>query len=165
MSLFNKEQLREPTINRRRSKSLFREFGGNLLNLTDDHDEEDGTMSLKKLYLSFCVEDPTEINFAEAVFGDWDAWEYLLQSFLKEDIEKWRMLCTIKRKSQAFQAIIEEVKNDGRSKFTAAKYLIEEPWIDKRSSEAKKKSKSTTVAARGTVRSDIERLRKEGLLQ
>ena len=52
----------------------------------------------------------------------------------------------------------DEVKLNGRSAFTAAKYLIEEPWKDKRNPKVKEQNKKTTEAAKSVFSEDLERL-------
>ncbi|MCA9368199.1 hypothetical protein KC887_08155, partial [Candidatus Kaiserbacteria bacterium] len=72
----------------------------------------------------------------------------------------------VKRKSKAFQAIIKEVTNDGKNSYAAAKYLIEEPWKQKRTKAAKEESRATTEEAliSSEVSEDLDRLREAGLL-
>ncbi len=46
----------------------------------------------------------------------------------------------VKVKSQAIQAIAEEMKSNGRSSFSAAKLLLDKGWLDNdTASQAKKK--------------------------
>lgn len=122
-----------------------------------------GLIQFRPLYMSYCVEDPTEVNLAEEVFGAWEYWEKITNSTrVQSHVEELRKLATIKRKEIAFKAIIEEAKS-GKSRFTAAKYLIEEPW--KGNSRAAKKEKlETSIQASTQLSEDIERLKEAGLL-
>lgn len=156
--------------NVRRTKSLFKEY-----TVLEDKFSPvftvgktlypEGLVNLKELYIKFCVEDPTEVVFAEVVFGDYTFWEYLQKApWFQDDLREWRTIVEVKRKSEAFKHMVKEVKDGGRSAYSAAKFLIEEPWKDKRNPKTKKESKSTTNKASLQVKSDVERLREEGLI-
>ena len=128
-------------------------------------DEKEGYISLRKLYLQYVPNDPSEAVFAEVVFGDVGYWLHLRENkLLKPFFDEWRQEADVIRKSKAFTAIIKEVEGEGRSSFSAAKFLIEEPWKDKRDPKVKKESKETTSKASLQVKSDVERLREEGLI-
>jgi hypothetical protein len=81
------------------------------------------------------------------------------------------MAATEKRKSVAFTAIIKEVRESGKSAFTAAKYLIEEPWlVGATATEKKEIAKNRRLSAEKAYSStafqeDMTRLREEGILQ
>lgn len=121
---------------------------------------------LRDLYIALVVDDPSEGTFAETVFGDVYFWTRLRKAgFLQSYLEEWKTVTDIKRKQKAFKAIIDEVENQGRSSFTAAKYLVEQPWVDKRNTEAKKKNEDTSKAAANFYDEDVERLREQGFLQ
>lgn len=100
--------------------------------------------SLRKLYLSYCVSDPTEYTFAWQVFGSWDTWNQLSKSnYIKKDIEAWRREVEVKIKSEAIRSIAEEMRTGGRSSFGAAKLLLERGWLDKDTAgQAKQKLKA-----------------------
>lgn len=128
--------------------------------------EKEGFISLKKLFVEYTASDPSEASFAEALFGDIGYW--LRVRDLKElapYLESWREEADVVRKSRAFKAVVKEVEENGKSAFSAARYLIEEPWKDKRNPKASKQTKATTSRASRQVKSDIERLKEEGLLQ
>lgn len=128
-------------------------------------DEKEGFVSLKRLFVSHVTQDPTEVTFAEVVFGDVGYWLRVrdhkeLQGFLA----KWREEAEIIRKSKAFQALVNEIENDGKSAFSAAKYLIEEPW--KGTAKVKKEqSKETTEKAYSFHSETLKRLEENGMLQ
>lgn len=139
--------------------------------LTYSRDDKPGKINLYKLYMSFCVEDPSEVKFAEEVFGDIGFWLRLQNAvFFKETLTEWRQHAAEKRKCLAFEAIIKEVKNDGKSSFTAAKYLIEEPWRNGNSVAEKKRLKAeiektaTNAFISKSAESDYQRLKDEGIL-
>ena len=138
--------------------------------LTFNKNGKDGKINLFNLYMAHAVDDPSEVTFAEEVFGDLYFWQCLAESWFKPHLEEWRHLAAIKRKQGAFKAIINEVKTNGRSAFTAAKYLIEEPWKIGNAAERKKVRKQISDSAEATlsdstVQSDLNRLKAEGLIQ
>ena len=108
-----------------------------------------GYPSLYDLYVSLCVDDPSEVVFAETVFGDLAYWEAIKkQKWFDNYYKEYVHVCDTKRKSLAFQAIIEE------------------PWKQKRTAKAKEAVKESTEAAfvSDEVSEDLERLRESGLL-
>ncbi len=131
---------------------------------------EEGKICLFKLYMAHSVDDPSEVTFAEEVFGDLYFWQTLTEStWFKRHIEEWRFLAATKRKQKAFKSIIAEVETKGRSAFSAAKYLIEEPWKLGSAVERKKVRKQisdTAEAALGdsSIQKDLARLREDGLI-
>jgi hypothetical protein len=138
--------------------------------LTLDKNGREGKICLFKIYMAHCVDDPSEVTFAEEVFGDLYFWQCLCESvWFQKHITEWRFLAATVRKQQAFKAIINEVKTNGRSSFSAAKYLIEEPWKLGSAAERKKIKKQISDSAEAalgdsTIQSDIKRLRDEGLI-
>jgi len=167
MPIFTKEELYS-TKGHMRTSSLFVEKAAlerkPFLSLRAQHQTETG-ISLRDYFIHYTINDPTETVFAEEVFGEWRFWENLLKcKWFTPYVEDWRREADIKRKAMAFQAILKEIKEDGRSSFTAAKYLIEEPWKEK-TKASKAKTKETTKEAYNSISSDIERLKEQGLLQ
>lgn len=164
-----------------RTKSLFYELSydnqEHVLFTLKEHDIElpNGRplVALSKIFIDSVMTDPTEYDFAQAVFGSWDVWEKMCKAReLKQHIQKWRKEATIKRKALAFKSVMQEVQEGGKSSFTAAKYLIEEPWaakdgrtVDGR--KARKDAKETAEEAfeRAAISEDLKRLKEEGLIQ
>ncbi len=155
--------------NNMRLREIFCEYDPKGI-LTLDRNGKEGKISLYKLFVAHTVDDPTEYTFAEQVFGDWLFWEALSESsFLKPRLEDWRRVTDVMRKKQAFAAVVQEAK-EGKNQFSAAKYLIEEPWkggptaASKR--KAKKKAQETAEEAflDQALSQDIQRLREEGIL-
>lgn len=106
--------------------------------------------SLRKLYVSLTVEDPSEATFVEVVFGDFHYWERLKNSpLMQEHLPAWRHEAAVKRKSEAFKYMVNEIRNDGKNAYGAAKYLIDAPWEPKTraSREANKKSSAEAAPA------------------
>ena len=126
---------------------------------------KEGYINLRDLFLSMVVGDPTEVEFAEFVFGDIAYWERLANCpAMKDYVREWRRMADMKRKTEAFKSIIREAKESkGASAVTAARYLIEEPW--KKDSRDKRVSKRTTEEAFNNINDDLSRLREDGLLQ
>lgn len=121
---------------------------------------------LKTLYMSLVVDDPTEVAFAEEVFGSVSFWENLCNlTLFKPYLERWRKEADLRRKKKAFQAIIETAtsKEVSATRLSAAKYLIDEPWKTG-DRKARKESKQTTQEAFETYKSDVERLKEEGII-
>lgn len=148
--MFTERQLRTPQ-GKLRTKSLFWELSffdpqHVIFTLKENDLQKDGKtyVSLRKLYLSYCVTDPTEYTFAWSVFGSWDTWQQLSRSnYVKKDIESWRKEVEVKIKSEAIRSIANEMRDGGRSSFGAAKLLLERGWLDDKSaSKAKEKLKA-----------------------
>lgn len=123
-------------------------------------DEKDGLESLQTLFINLTIEDPTEATFAEVVFGDVFYWlkvrdNKALVPFLTE----WRKVAAVKRKSLAYNQIINEVKTQGKSAFSAAKFLLDEPEEVKAKRKTKAEVQETKDLARNDYRSDIDNLK------
>ena len=115
-------------------------------------DEKEGYHSLRSLFVSYTIEDASETTFAEEVFGNVGYWLKAREhKFLKPFVEEWREEADVKRKAIAYKAIVEEVQTKGKSAFSAAKFLIDEPHKDKRNTETKAKVEKTKAKARADV--------------
>ena len=111
------------------------------------------------MFVNLTVNDPSEATFAEAIFGDVGYWLKARENkVLIPYLEDWRHEADVKRKSLAFQAIVDEVKTGGKSAFSAAKFLIDEPYKDKRNTETKRRSKASTEEARKQIQSKFEEI-------
>lgn len=147
--MFPDFSFRSEGSNKIRTRSLFYEFSYDdptyaLFTIKEmDWQGANGVtyLSLRKLYLSMILTDPTEYEFAQTVFGSWDVWSAIKKSpFIKKDYELWRKEGIVKIKSMAIQAIAEEMRSNSRSSFSAAKLLLEKGWLDKEAaSQAKQK--------------------------
>lgn len=128
-------------------------------------DEKSGLISLRTLFLKLVTDDPSEATFAEEVFGDVGYWLKVRDhKFIKPYVEDWRQECDVLRKAKAFKAIMEEVTNEGKSSFAASKFIIDEPWKDKRNAKVKAKSKESTQQAADSYKDDFSRLVEEGFI-
>lgn len=176
MPLFDQEQLRT-SKNVIYTKALFWELSydnpTNCIFTLKEHDVTSPAgetyLSFSKLFIPLAVEDPTHATFAEAVFGSWDVFTKIYNApQLQQYFEKWEREAQVKRKAMAFQALVQEVREQGKGSLQAAKYIIEEPWIkDKTDGRgARKRSRQTTQEAyeQTGLQDDIERLRDEGLI-
>lgn len=123
-------------------------------------------VNLQALYVKFCKDDPSEYTFATTVFGEWKYWSALRSMEFFKAIHKFYVEeAEVARKSEAFGAVIQEIKEEGKSKFQAAKFLIDEPWKDKtKDSAVKKSAQKTTVKAADLYSGDIQRMQEEGLI-
>lgn len=90
----------------------------------------DGYPSLFKLYLE--MEDPTEYEFANTYFEDWDHWNRLCQTkWFKPYVTAWREELDLKIKSKALKAIKQEAAKGDKNKFQANKILLDRSWESK----------------------------------
>lgn len=171
MPLFSNDDLYTDSNNLPRTRILFCQKDANGP-LSVSRKDIPGKVNLFNLFMELVVEDPSEVTFAEEVFGDIVYWkEHLSQDlWFKTHLENWRMAATEKRKSLAFKSIIKEVKESGKSAFTAAKYLIEEPWLvgataSEKKEIAKTRRATTERAYTATAfQEDLARLKEEGVL-
>ena len=123
-----------------------------------------GLPFLRPTFVELTIDDPTEVNFAETVFGEFKFWMHLRDvGFMSKYLTEWREEADVKRKRKAFAAILEEVTLNGKSKFSAAKFLIDEPWKGN-TKEAKVAKKATTSKAFDVYKDDVTRLQEEGLI-
>lgn len=151
------------------SRSLFKETNkgdGEPVFTLSPHPQE-GLISLRDHFLELTLSDPSEGEFALFVFGSVRFWNNLKKStWLQEHLTEWRLEADILRKSKAFKAIVQEVENNGKSAFSAAKFLIDEPWKAK-TKATKEATKATTEAASNRVNlsEHLQRLKEKGSLQ
>lgn len=159
--LFTYEQLHS-TQNHRLTKALFFETASDTSSaiMTLSRKPKRGLVCLRDLFLELTVDDPSEYEFAEHVFGDYAHWKLISDTaWMKPYLEEWRMVADVKRKSKAFKSVVREVDEGGRNSYTAAKYLIEEPWKDKRRKGVKEQVEATKERASSAVASDFERIK------
>ena len=89
-------------------------------------------VSLRDEYIKYCVEDPTEVTFALAVFGEVEFWNKLSEkSWMKRWLDDYRAEVDQRRQSLAFEVLWKEIRDGEKNAYQAAKYLIEEPWKKK----------------------------------
>ncbi len=155
MPFFTRDEL-YTTNNRRQLRMWFIEYSKITgtepkLNLSY-YDGYEGTKSLKDIYMQYCVEDPTESKFAEYMFGDVAFWlEIRDEPWLQEPLRIYRKEADTRRKAMAFESVVDEIKTKSRSAFSAAKFLIDEPWlvgssVSEKKAIAKRKQESTEEA-------------------
>jgi len=113
--------------------------------------EKDGYESLQVLFINYTIYDPTESTFALSVFGDVTYWLDVRDTkVMKPYVEKWRREADVRRKALAYQAVINEVTKNGKSAFSAAKFLIDEPEKGK-TKPARAKANETKSEAKKLV--------------
>jgi hypothetical protein len=122
--------------NARYTQALFLEYARENVQpsftVKNEHVEKQGVVypSLRRVYME-CM-DPTEEQFVAQVFdGDWEHWQRIkdndiLRTALK--YEEWEEELSIKLRSFGIRSVINEVRNNGRSSFSAAKWLAEGQW-------------------------------------
>ena len=129
-------------------------------------------MPIAQIFIAMAVDDPTEITFSDYIFGSWQVWDKIRNSDkrLVVHVEKWRKEADIRRKALAFSVVVNEVKNEGKSSFAAAKYLIEEGWnpkgqtVDARKKRSEARETAQTAFEREGLTEDMQRLKEAGLL-
>jgi len=126
--------------------------------------------SLSQIFIEMTVEDPTEVEFADHVFGSWLVWDKIRSSDKRvvAAVEQWREEATIRRKSIAFKALVSEVKTLGKSSQSTAKYLLEEPWkkpADGRGHREQVRKTTEKAAESIDLKEDIKRLKEAGMIQ
>lgn len=109
----------------------------------------DGTVkvlpSIRRLYLE--TMDPTEYEFANKYFEDFEHWELVSRSpFLVDYVESWRKELKIKIKSEAYKQIAQEAFMGGRNSFQANKYLYEGSTVKATKAEKQAQEEMETMA-------------------
>lgn len=147
----------------RLTKSLFWEVGKDkekaLFTFSHNPRTDLDLIPFREVYLAYCVDDPSEYTFAMEVFGDWFHWTKILENTtIFSYIKKVREERDVAIKSKAFKEIINEAK-DGRSKFQAAKYLIEKGLVLEDEDEKSSKSTKNSISnIREEYKDDLKRL-------
>jgi len=118
--------------------------------------------SLYRMYMHFCKEDPTEYEFAQAVFGDWSYWQDLCErDFFAPHIAEWREELKEFWKMKAVKAMKTQVE-EGTAAFSTLKYLADNGYVEKergRPSKRKIKEEAEKIAkSKDDVKEDWERL-------
>lgn len=144
----------------RKTRSLFKEVckidDVPVMSLSHNVERLDSMVPLRPIYLGMVVDDPTEYDFADYVFGDYTQWVQISEStWMKDYLDEWRMVADVQRKQKAFKALLSEIDKGGRNAYGAARFFIEEPWKAK---TQKVKVKESTEKAAGEFTSDIIRL-------
>ena len=102
------------------------------------NDLEDGTPSLKRMYLEFM--DPSEFLFAEAVFGTFEHWQKLTEcAWFQPHLEQWRKELDLKLMSVGVAELRKQAKNGN---VQAAKALMDKKWKDTKPVGRPKKAKT-----------------------
>ena len=138
----------------------------------DDHVLPSGKrlISIPRVYLQYCINDPTEYDFAIALFGSWPVWQRVSTSpKWKEPLAALRKEAEVARKSHAFKTLVQEANDEtSKGRAAAAKYLIEEPWkkgtnsADGRAKRAQVRESAQEAFERSGIEDDLQRLREEG---
>jgi len=158
--LFTFEQLHS-SQNHRLTKALFLETCRPVDTpiMTLSRNPKRDLVVLRDIFIELTQDDPSEVEFAEYVFGDYGHWRLISDAtWMEPYISEWRMIADVKRKSKAFKSIVREVDEGGRNSYTAAKYLIEEPWKPK-DKDTKAQVKESKERARNEYASDFQRIK------
>lgn len=119
--------------------------------------EYKGCLPLKKLYLE--IADPTEYEFANICFYDYDHFKSLMRTaYFKKFIDDCRDELELKLRSDAVMKIKDEALNGkGATAITASKFLIERGWIgSKKEKEAILRRKKHDLEINETIESDLK---------
>lgn len=174
MPMYTESQLRNAS-NKRLIRGLFLEcvttdrYDKVLFNLTRQHKPNGPvpTKSLFQLYMDYAIDDPTEVTFAQEVFGDWEHWQMIRKAYpVKIHIEKWEEEAEIKRKSRLVTQLNDITKNDPRNAFQAAKFLLKEGSVlrhsntgkDLRKVRAQDKAQISSILEDKEYQEDVARL-------
>jgi hypothetical protein len=127
---FKASKFRNPANNQRYTRSLFFETNAsnpdNIL-YTLKRQDHNNYPSLYRLYIE--EEDPTEFDFANRYFEDYDHWLVLTNTeWFKPYISQWRDELQRKLTARAMKIIKAEAEGKGRNALAAAKYLMERGW-------------------------------------
>jgi hypothetical protein len=140
MSLFNYKQLHAAS-GKPKGRSLFREWAPPEIRdqalFTLKKYDDAKSKSLYKLYMTYAIDDPTEVTFSEAVFGSHAFWlTFRGQTPVKEVIDEWEDEAERIRLSRQIEVVLEATKNE-RTSLSAAKFLLGEGHKLRPSYEAK----------------------------
>tara|TARA_B110000483_G_C18067883_1_gene492882 strand:+ start:466 stop:960 length:495 start_codon:yes stop_codon:yes gene_type:complete len=85
-------------------------------------------LSLHKIYIS--MEDPTEYDFAMAVFEDFSVWENLCNlSWFKQHHLQMKKELVLKLKARTVKGMINDL-NEGKASYNAQKYLADAGYLE-----------------------------------
>lgn len=161
MALFEYEQLHS-NQGHRLTRSLFKEtakaYDEPIMTLA--RQPKEGLVQLAPIFIEMVTDDPSEYEFALHVFGNFAHWKLISEStWMQPYLEEWRMEADVRRKSSAFRRICSEAKDGGRSSYQAAKYLVEEPWKDKRNPKTKETHQASNEKAVAGIKDDVLRMK------
>lgn len=109
--------------------------------------------SFKQLYLE--IADPTEWEVATTLFGGWDQWDAVVNSYkIGPLVEKCREELEIKLRSKAVRALIQTAETEGSKGSVAAKYIAEGRWKGRKQNTTKTDNK-----VEAAIKEDAARLK------
>lgn len=86
--------------------------------------------NLHKAYLQ--MEDPTEWEFAQKYFANWEHWQLCLKNEkILEYVTRWREELQLMLQSRALKEIVQVSMEGGNRSFEANKFLVQGGWIKK----------------------------------
>jgi hypothetical protein len=130
-------------------------------------------IEFRKIFVEYHIQDPTEVSFADHMFGSWQAWSKIRSSDKRivALLDECRQEADVRRKAIAFTTVLETATSDKASAFTAAKYLIEGSWDttkagkDGRSKRQRDRDTANEAFNRSGIEDDLQRLKDNGLIQ
>jgi hypothetical protein len=114
-----------------------------------------------ELYMT--VADPVEYEYAIALVGNWEHFQYLASlKWFKAHLDSWRSELEVKLRSDAIKALNSVALNDGNRGITAAKFIAEGGWKGKKrgrpSKEEIERNKRENQAIEAELGADAERV-------
>jgi len=129
-----------------------RDYGVEPVFTLKDYDHN-GCKSFKRLYMSYM--DVTGYKAAIGILGSWKHFNKLLNNQkIRSLVSDWNEEIEVKLRSQGLEVIIEESK-EGKSRFTAAKFLVDKGWSNKRGRPTKNEVERERVQ-RAKVKSSLQ---------
>lgn len=117
-------------------------------------DLEDGTKSLKKIYLDMM--DPSEMLFAEEVFGTYEHWQKLTEcTWFIPHLEQWRKELELKLIGLGVQQLQKQAK---MGNVNAAKALMDRKWKSDKKAVGRPRKAQTVENSEEDFSSDAERI-------
>ena len=116
-----------------------------------------GLLSFPKIYMSYCVDDPTEYSMALAVFGSWEHWQMVVDcADLRPYIDALRREAVVAIRAKAMAHIASEVKDKTKNAYAAAKWLAEKGWEPKESVTETKIARKTKAEKEAASKEEEE---------
>lgn len=120
-------------------------------------DESRGYPSIRRLYLE--TSDPTEYQFANRYFENWEHWEALCSTdWFQPYLASFRKELSVKLRAEALNSIRETARSSGREAFQANKYLLDGSWDGTNKNSKGRPSKAEISKAAHTIASDRARI-------
>lgn len=154
------------TKSRMRTQSLFYETNYGkpkeglepIFTLKDEDHKGGDTIyrSMRSIYIN--MGDPTEYDFAMEVLGSWRHWKKLLDNkIIRPYIDQWREELEIKLRAEGVRTLRATANDDtSKSQVTAAKYLADKGWAEKKRGTPSKAEKEGAIKKQVMVKAETK---------